>query len=245
MRVKHKETPFTQISNALLNDITLSLKAKGLYAYMYSKPDNWNFTIRSMSSQLREGYEAIQRALKELKEHGWIKYDKKQSGEGVYTILYEPETEKPIMENSQKRETPLSENPIMVKPDRINNKDTNNNKELFNNKEYIVEIIDHLNYVIQRHFKYQTYKKEIMARLNAGFTVDDFKQVHLVKAAQWLKDKDMSKYLNPTTLYNAKKFEKYLNEPLTDQLKAKLVANHSGMTMTQLRDEMIRGASND
>lgn len=54
-------------------------------------------------------------------------------------------------------------------------------------------------------------KRLIKARLNEGFTVDDFKTVIDKKTAVWFNDTKMKNYLRPTTLFGPK-FEEYLNE---------------------------------
>ena len=59
---------FTQISNDILSDKDLSLKAKGLYAFLCSKPDDWDFSYDGLSFQLQEGEKAIRSAVRELVE---------------------------------------------------------------------------------------------------------------------------------------------------------------------------------
>ena len=75
------------------------------------------------------------------------------------------------------------------------------------------EIIDYLNAVIGSSYRSSSKKTTslIRARLNEGFTVDDFKAVIDKKAASW-GGTDMAKYLRPETLFGTK-FEGYLNEP--------------------------------
>lgn len=75
------------------------------------------------------------------------------------------------------------------------------------------EIIDHLNQVTGSKYTYKnkSNNRHIIARLNEGFTVDDFKAVINHKAQCWLKDKKMAMYLRPETLFGSK-FESYLNE---------------------------------
>jgi uncharacterized phage protein (TIGR02220 family) len=51
----------------------------------------------------------------------------------------------------------------------------------------------------------------INARLSEGYTLHEFKIVIDKKAKQWLFT-EQAKYLRPTTLFNATKFEIYLNE---------------------------------
>lgn len=76
------------------------------------------------------------------------------------------------------------------------------------------EIIEYLNTVCGRHYKHDTAStlRLIKARINDGFTVDDFKRVIDKKAAKWGNDPKMAEYLRPETLFGTK-FESYLNEP--------------------------------
>lgn len=75
------------------------------------------------------------------------------------------------------------------------------------------EIIDYLNEKTDSSFKStsEVTKKLIKARCNEGFVIEDFKQVIDNKVADWKKDKKMSKFLRPQTLFS-NKFEAYLNE---------------------------------
>lgn len=52
----------------------------------------------------------------------------------------------------------------------------------------------------------------IKARWNDGFRLTDFKAVIDIKAAQWLTDPKMVRYLRPVTLFAPSKFDGYLNE---------------------------------
>ena len=75
------------------------------------------------------------------------------------------------------------------------------------------DIILYLNYKINANYKYTTRKTRdlIKARFNEGFTAEDFKIVIDKKSREWLKDKKMSKFLRPETLFGTK-FENYLNQ---------------------------------
>lgn len=83
------------------------------------------------------------------------------------------------------------------------------NREKLNNN--VKEIVDYLNTVCGTSYKASTDKtrKLINARLNEGFTVDDFKTVIDKKSREWLNT-DYAKYLRPETLFGTK-FESYLN----------------------------------
>ena len=57
---------YTVISNHVLQNNNLSLKAKGLYAFMWSLPDTWDYSVSGLTKVLKEGRDAINEALKEL-----------------------------------------------------------------------------------------------------------------------------------------------------------------------------------
>lgn len=48
--------------------------------------------------------------------------------------------------------------------------------------------------------------------LHQGYTVEQIKQVHRVKAGQWKGDAKMDRWLRPLTLYDPEKFAGYINE---------------------------------
>lgn len=77
----------------------------------------------------------------------------------------------------------------------------------------VSEIIDYLN--SKAGTRYSKTSKQtishIKARLDEGFTVEDFKTV-IDKKAKWKQDPKMCTYLRPETLFCPSHFESYLNE---------------------------------
>lgn len=75
------------------------------------------------------------------------------------------------------------------------------------------EVVDYLNEKTKSKFRSssQATQRLIKARFNDGFTLNDFKQVIDTKSDEWLRDKKMSIYLRPETLFS-NKFEGYLNQ---------------------------------
>ena len=80
--------------------------------------------------------------------------------------------------------------------------------------EAVKEVIDYLNQKAGTKYRSTTAatKRLVGARLKEGFTVDDCKKVIDNKVADWLADEKMKNYLRPNTLFQASKFESYLNE---------------------------------
>lgn len=84
----------------------------------------------------------------------------------------------------------------------------NNNKE---RKEDIESIVHYLNLTLGTKYREcPSTVKHINARLDEGYTLDDFFDVIDNKYEEW-KDTDMEKYLRPDTLFGTK-FDIYLNQ---------------------------------
>jgi DNA-binding MarR family transcriptional regulator len=83
---KKDKIPFTQIANEVLNDKTLSFKAKGLYAYLYSKPDGWDFAIDRIALDTSEGRASVNSGLKELEKNGFLLRERQKTGRVVYLL---------------------------------------------------------------------------------------------------------------------------------------------------------------
>lgn len=79
-------------------------------------------------------------------------------------------------------------------------------------KEIYKSIVSHLNQRAGTAYKPTSKKTQslIKARLNEGFSLDDFMRVIDNMCAEWLNDAKMQDYLRPETLFGTK-FESYLN----------------------------------
>lgn len=87
------------------------------------------------------------------------------------------------------------------------------------NSEAIAEIIDYLNMRTGRRFKAtnRSTARLINARLNDGYTVEDFKEVIDKKCVEWMEDPHMQGYLRPETLFTPAHFESYLNQSVSQK----------------------------
>lgn len=74
------------------------------------------------------------------------------------------------------------------------------------------EIVDYLNQKAGTRYKHSSEdtRKHIRARVNDGYTLDDFKAVIDRKVEEW-KGTEWQKFLRPSTLFGSK-FESYLNQ---------------------------------
>ena len=76
----------------------------------------------------------------------------------------------------------------------------------------IKQVVNYLNERLGSNYKSNTPKTrdKIKARINEGFTLEDFKKVIDIKFIEW-KGTEFEKYLRPETLFGTK-FESYLNQ---------------------------------
>ena len=86
------------------------------------------------------------------------------------------------------------------------------------------EVISYLNQKAGTAFKVNSKdtRKHIKARIDEGFTVEDFKAVIDRKVTEWGNNPEMAQYLRPSTLFGTK-FESYLNQKVVkpSQVKSK------------------------
>lgn len=111
---------YTKVSNQVLEDATLSLKAKGLFAYLVKLPEGWKIRIGEIAKHHKDGYDSVQSALNELRSAGYLERlgrsrDKGKVGDWEYRINagLAPDRGKPVQENPVQVE-PDKENPVQV-----------------------------------------------------------------------------------------------------------------------------------
>jgi hypothetical protein len=127
------------IPNDLLNSIHISFKAKGMYAYIQSKPDNWEFSAERISKQVKEGLPSVISALKELENFGYLARNRYQNNKGFWVVdylLYEIPIEENLITGK-----PNEENPNIGKQSNISNIDYSKQEDnnYTNNKERVVK----------------------------------------------------------------------------------------------------------
>ena len=122
IRVEHNSN-YTTMANYHLRDARLSLRAMGLMSKMLSLPDDWDYTVNGLASIVKEGRDAVRKALQELEAAGYLVREQSRSSGGNfaandYTLFEEsrsPLTEKPSTVKPS-TEKPLTEKPSTVKP---------------------------------------------------------------------------------------------------------------------------------
>lgn len=120
---------------------------------------------------------------------------------------------KPNLDKSKARREAGKQGGSKPKQTQSKPKQTPSDKDKDKDKDIIGDVVKDLNLVCGTKFRITSKEttSSIRARLSEGYSLDDFKKVHRVKYDEW-NNTDMSKYLNPSTLYRPSNFEKYVNQ---------------------------------
>lgn len=123
--------PFAQVANSVLNDKNLTWEAKGLYAYIYSKPENWDFSAKRIADDSPfSSRESVERILNELEEAGYLKRSRLSSGKMNYFLTHDPVLtnvsigSEPVLTNILRGQTSSED-----KRQHISNKELNSRKK--------------------------------------------------------------------------------------------------------------------
>ena len=223
---------------------SLSNHAKLLYMLLFGRlelsiKNGWHdrdgnvfqyYTNEQLMVDLNSSEKTIIKFKKELKDVGLLKEVRQGNNlpNRIYISAVDGTVNSTVSEleilQSGTVKTTVSELEILQTNKTDNNEIDNNNNKLSVYKE----IISYLNEMTKSSFRVnnKSTQKFIDARLNEGYSVSDLKLVikdktdewmHKVGVPDWQKDKDMTKYLRPSTLFKASKFEEYLQKALKSQ----------------------------
>ena len=229
MRIKKQyQKGFTTVDNLVLNDTKLSWKAKGLFVYLWSQSDEWDFYETEVVKHSTDKLGSLKSGLKELEHQGYLKRQILRDDKGKFKGNEWVLSDNPMFKN------PISDNPMSEKPmsgnhtlTNTNNKNINNNKDESNTSEKnkdkkskynlnYTEFIEWFNEETGREFQsnvsgtIKTFKKNIEARFKEGYTKKDLYLVTKDKAKEWKDDKKQKQYLRPSTLFGSEHFDEYL-----------------------------------
>ncbi|MDA3837255.1 MAG: hypothetical protein PF542_06565 [Nanoarchaeota archaeon] len=106
-KLRKEEVGFTQVKNNILNDKNLSFKAKGLFAYLYSKPNDWDFSSKRIKNDSIDGLDSTLSGLKELEEAGYLVRMRTKTGKVEYCLYHSvnPKRENPYQGKAQQGKT--------------------------------------------------------------------------------------------------------------------------------------------
>jgi hypothetical protein len=92
LRVHRHRRDFTVLGNPTLRDGRLSFRARGVLAFLLSQPDGYPVNAAEIARQGKEGRDAIETAIRELRACGYVLRRKEQNDRGqwvTYTDVFE------------------------------------------------------------------------------------------------------------------------------------------------------------
>lgn len=127
-RVIHNKN-YTVVNNTICNEKGISFKAKGIWLYAFSRPDDWKFYLCDIVNQSTEGKDSVSAGLKELEKFGYLVKEKRTDERNrfigwTYTFY---ETPVEIQKKFPKREIPdvgklrTRENPPLLSTESLLN----------------------------------------------------------------------------------------------------------------------------
>ena len=141
--VKNKD--YTVMSNAHLHDKRLSLKAVGLLSIVLSLPDDWHYTINGLVGSVKDGKRAVNGALSELKQYGYLKVNKLypnserskieyqyvfyEKPQGIQNVPLEQDLQNVDLQNVDLQNVDLQNVGAYINTNKQNTKELNTNKQ--------------------------------------------------------------------------------------------------------------------
>jgi hypothetical protein len=121
---------YTIISNSVLRDKRLSLKAKGLLITVLGLPDTWDFSIQGISTILKEGRDSVTAAISELIEFGYCSRVEEREPDGKFVGTDYTFYEAPIIARVEpQQENPFTDNPYTENPTQLSKEELSKEKE--------------------------------------------------------------------------------------------------------------------
>ena len=131
-RAKDRDNPFVMIDKELLELPALSWKAKGLLAYLLSRPDDWEVWLNDLVKRSIDGEHATKSGLRELERTGYLTRHRQRGKNGQFAgyliLVHEipvPPEDRTVRQICPQGEKPLVDNPLVDNPQVENHLVTN------------------------------------------------------------------------------------------------------------------------
>lgn len=122
--VKNKDNPYAVIHKGVFTDTRLSWKAKGLMAYLLSRPDDWRVYVSDLIHRSTDGRDSVYAGLLELKRTGYIVEKVYRATHGYILSREYVVYESPMSLDPEKPEQDATlldpDFPDQAKPDQVN-----------------------------------------------------------------------------------------------------------------------------
>ncbi|WP_446002493.1 conserved phage C-terminal domain-containing protein [Weissella viridescens] len=227
---KYKKSNFTTLSNTVIEDVRLSWKARGIFQYLYSKSDDWQFyTSEVVKHSTKDKMAALRTGLDELETYGYLKRVQKKTDAGKFDtydwvisdepMLDEPDNDFPYADKPE-AEKPQADNRTLPNTDEPNTDKPNTNSKktsMSSSDEHDPTLVDVTRHLITKinelsGSKYRVTDKTksmVKARLK-DYTAEELNQMLEYVWNDWANWRERSKYFRPQTLFAPSKTDEYI-----------------------------------
>ncbi|OYS86613.1 hypothetical protein CBG24_06030 [Limosilactobacillus reuteri] len=115
---------FTTQCNVLIEDTRPTWKAKGIFQYLWSRPDDWVYYQEEVATHAADGVKSLRSGLRELEKYGYLKRSRvRENGkfkEPIWELCEDPKKAEKIIKVSKKANNsaipPKGQKGILVEP---------------------------------------------------------------------------------------------------------------------------------
>jgi hypothetical protein len=116
---------YVTINQDAVEDSRLSWAARGLLGYLLSRPDDWKVLIKDLRRRGDLGRDGIYKLLRELRETGYVQYQRTRDDQGrmrggIYYVREIPDSPHPALPDTAESDAAA---PCPVKPEALPNTD--------------------------------------------------------------------------------------------------------------------------
>ncbi len=215
---------WTPTPNEILNHTELSFGAKGLWAYVWSKPKGWQYSVAGAAAQTKDTNYKITLYAKELEQAGYLKRIQSKNKKGVFGGAEWIISPKPDLRNTDNGETderkaderiPVNgsaDDGELHTSNTISSK-TIESKTIQDNtiEEKIDAALTFFKENIASGLKIKTEShRKLVKTLLKQYNLQDIKDVSLLKKSEWQDSEKMRRNLKPKTIFRLSNFDNYM-----------------------------------
>ena len=104
---------FTTTSNTIIRDERLTWKARGIFNYLWSMPDDWDFYAKEVAKHAKDGIHSLDSGLEELAKYGYLERTRLRDKKGRFGAPVWILHDDPVDAQEPKCDFPILEKPIL------------------------------------------------------------------------------------------------------------------------------------
>lgn len=227
---KVKDENYINIQGFMVTKLGLKGNELLIYAIIYgfsqTEDQVFNGSLQYLADWTNSTKQGVTKNLKSLVDKGYIVKEDKYINSVKFCEYYTTKldtvlnkVEYPMQQSLTGYTTEFNRGMQQSLTNNLNNNINNKLNNIIELKDSIPyeEITKYLNEVAGTNYRASSKKTQqlIKARINEGFTLEDFRVVIEKKTREWINDNKMKAYLRPETLFGTK-FEGYLNQPVKE-----------------------------